>query len=338
MYNPLITRDSDGRLERTMTVDESISMSENIAPQISAKFTRSLTAEQAGYSRIEHSNTKAADTTFKHKQNIKLNYNKDSHLQTIPQLLWLDLSVCPDHISLATDFKDSFRLTYTSAEHSHTHIASDYLAPQQPDYICLEYDYPDCESLGLLKNIRQQYPSTPIIMYTLQHSEELAVWALRNRVWDYHFLPLSDKSINDISQEMIRCHKKLKAENCPLNDQLLNSCFPNEVRFKHEQSHSSVMDKAINYIQDNYGNKICEQQLSDLCQMSRFQFTRQFKKSVGCTFQNYLLNIRVDKAKQLLKNPKARITDIAYTVGFSDPGYFTRAFKKATGRSPSSFR
>ncbi len=137
---------------------------------------------------------------------------------------------------------------------------------------------------------------------------------------------------------MIRCHKKLKSEQCPLNGQPLNSCFPNEVRFKHEQSHSSVMDKAINYIQDNYGNKICEQQLSDLCKMSRFQFTRQFKKSVGCTFQNYLTNIRVDKAKQLLKNPKARITDIAFTVGFSDPGYFTRAFKKATGSSPSNFR
>ena len=72
--------------------------------------------------------------------------------------------------------------------------------------------------------------------------------------------------------------------------------------------------------------------------MSPNYFCRFFKKVTGLTFTQYLLNIRIDKAKELILKNNMPITDIAFTVGFENLGYFYRSFKKYTKHSPKEYR
>ncbi|MFD2878355.1 helix-turn-helix transcriptional regulator [Paenibacillus rhizoplanae] len=56
------------------------------------------------------------------------------------------------------------------------------------------------------------------------------------------------------------------------------------------------------------------------------------------TFTEYLLRLRLDKAKELLQDGDRKISTIALSVGFRDAGYFTRVFKRETGLAPEEFR
>ena len=70
---------------------------------------------------------------------------------------------------------------------------------ERPRLICLDYDFPDRQSLQLLRHLRCDYPDIPVIMMTVQHCESLAVWAFRTGVRDYLVKPLS---VNAIIEEL----------------------------------------------------------------------------------------------------------------------------------------
>lgn len=63
-----------------------------------------------------------------------------------------------------------------------------------------------------------------------------------------------------------------------------------------------------------------------------------FKQETGETINEYMTKVRVDKAKELLKDPSNKFYEVCYAVGYSDPSYFSKIFKKYTGYTPSSFR
>ena len=67
-------------------------------------------------------------------------------------------------------------------------------------------------------------------------------------------------------------------------------------------------------------------------------FSKRFKETTGMTFIDYLGRVRVEKAKNLLRNPNLRISAIALEVGFQSVSQFNRTFKKVTGRPPKQLR
>jgi len=71
--------------------------------------------------------------------------------------------------------------------------------------------------------------------------------------------------------------------------------------------------------------------------MNASQFSRAFKQTYDLTFQEFLLRYRVRASREQLQSPRAKIAEVAYNVGFSDPSYFTRVFKRFIGMSPSEY-
>lgn len=67
-------------------------------------------------------------------------------------------------------------------------------------------------------------------------------------------------------------------------------------------------------------------------------FSSLFKKETGSTFLEYLSKVRIEKAKELLKEPGLRIQDVCLMVGYNDVKYFTKLFIKHTGLKPKEFR
>jgi AraC-like DNA-binding protein len=91
-------------------------------------------------------------------------------------------------------------------------------------------------------------------------------------------------------------------------------------------------------IMNNYKHNITLEDAAGSACMSPHYFCRFFKKVTGTTFKEYLLRIRIDKAKELLIQYNMSVTEIAYQVGFENLSYFFRVFKRFTRLNPMEFR
>ena len=72
--------------------------------------------------------------------------------------------------------------------------------------------------------------------------------------------------------------------------------------------------------------------------VSPFHFCKVFKRATGMTFTEFVNRARVEQAKRLLLKPQARITEVAYDVGFQSLSQFNRSFRRVTASSPTEYR
>ncbi len=95
---------------------------------------------------------------------------------------------------------------------------------------------------------------------------------------------------------------------------------------------------AITYINDNYASKIKINELADHIGMNRSYLASSFKKATGYSPKEYLLSLRMEKAKSLLEKTDMPINAVANSIGYSDQLAFSRMFKEYSGISPKAFR
>lgn len=98
------------------------------------------------------------------------------------------------------------------------------------------------------------------------------------------------------------------------------------------------MRKIREYIDENYKNVITLDELSRIFFINKYYMTRIFKAQYGTTIINYLLQVRITKSKHLLRFSDYTMEKIAAECGFPDANYYSRAFKKIEGISPSIYR
>ncbi|MHC1787669.1 MAG: response regulator [Christensenellales bacterium] len=93
-----------------------------------------------------------------------------------------------------------------------------------------------------------------------------------------------------------------------------------------------------NYLRVNLDKPLSLDSLAALVHLSPSYLSREFKRVVGENLSTYVSNLRVERAKELMKDSKLKNAEVAQAVGIEDPVYFSRVFKKATGLRPSEFR
>jgi AraC family transcriptional regulator len=87
------------------------------------------------------------------------------------------------------------------------------------------------------------------------------------------------------------------------------------------------------FLHDDFGIN----DLAELVHLSPFHFTRLFKNTVGVAPYQFILRMKIDRAKQLMKKGKSPLSQIAYELGFADQAHLSNAFRKVVGISPSQF-
>lgn len=101
---------------------------------------------------------------------------------------------------------------------------------------------------------------------------------------------------------------------------------------------SKLLSDAMNYIRDNYKENLTLESVAQQVFISPFYLSHLFREELDITFLEYLTRIRIETAKQLLKDQNTTISSIAAEVGYEDPSYFSKVFKKNTGLSPNQYR
>lgn len=104
------------------------------------------------------------------------------------------------------------------------------------------------------------------------------------------------------------------------------------------ESEPPCVRKARNYILNHLSEPLALDEVSARAGVSPFHFCKVFKRATNLTFTDFVSRARVDQAKRLLLKPNARITEVAYDVGFQSLSQFNRSFRRITSVSPSEFR
>jgi AraC family transcriptional regulator len=107
---------------------------------------------------------------------------------------------------------------------------------------------------------------------------------------------------------------------------------------KYEDNATNPVLDAMTYIESNYHRKITINELSDYVNISPFHFSRLFKKETNYSPYEFIIKIRIDKARILLKKTHKSIKEIAFEVGFNCESNFVDAFHKRVNQTPKSFR
>ena len=98
------------------------------------------------------------------------------------------------------------------------------------------------------------------------------------------------------------------------------------------------MDRAKAYFEENYNKEISIEQYAASRSMSTSWFNRSFRSEAGTSPMQYILEIRIRNAQILLETTDYSVADIAAVIGYDNPMYFSRLFRKAKGMSPAKYR
>ncbi|CAM4400631.1 response regulator [Paenibacillus alkaliterrae] len=102
--------------------------------------------------------------------------------------------------------------------------------------------------------------------------------------------------------------------------------------------HQRIVMEAVAFIENHYRDSISLQQVADAVNVSRNYFSEMFKRVTGENFIDYLIALRVKRAKELLQGSSLKVYEVAEQSGFNDVKYFSKQFKKIVGLTPAEFQ
>jgi len=104
------------------------------------------------------------------------------------------------------------------------------------------------------------------------------------------------------------------------------------------KKHYDYVDFVKEYISVNYMNEVVFSDLADVAHLSRSHLSALFKKEVGCTFSEYVVQFRIGKSKEVMKRKNIKLNEVAHMVGFNDYAHFSKTFKRLTGVPPETYQ
>lgn len=108
---------------------------------------------------------------------------------------------------------------------------------------------------------------------------------------------------------------------------------------KYQKSQARIAEEALDYIRKEYAEQdLGLERVADALHVSTTYLSVTLKRATGHNFSTHLLNIRMERAKELLQKDSLKLQDVAESVGYSSSQYFSVCFKKYTGMTPSQFR
>lgn len=254
----------------------------------------------------------------------------------MPTLIWVDLRVKKSHTNFYTDLSG---LSGTCHIHrvTRTAVVSKAIQSIAPNALCFDYDYPDLSGLKALRQTKLDHPAVPIMMLIEHSSEPLAIWAFRTGVRDYVVKPVNSQTLCSHIELLVKM-PTAQGDAVSRENYLPPPLIPIEARVSYFAEVQKPTLPAISYVNNHFQEKIALERVARHCGMGPFQFSRAFKREHGLTFRAFLVRYRIDQARILLNNPRISILESAFAVGFNDPSYFARLFKRYVGVSPSHYR
>lgn len=196
------------------------------------------------------------------------------------------------------------------------------MAVWNPDLVITDIRMPVMDGLAMMEKAIATGITTRFIVISAYRDFEYARTAIRCGVKDYIVKPINRFELAD-------CVKRL----------LGSEEAESGVEEKQELAEDGgSIGRAIQYIENNFYRNISLEEVSQSVHMNTAYFSTMFKKQTGRKYIDYLTDLRMEKARNLLENTDLKIGNIAMMVGYSSTKHFARVYKEKYGVTPGSSR
>ena len=201
------------------------------------------------------------------------------------------------------------------------------------EFVITDIKIPEMDGLKLSEYIKTQGLDTDIIIETGYADFGYARTAIRYGVKEYLMKPLNEKELREAIQNVIQERLKRSGfSGTPARNR--------ERSQKHaDKENTAMIDELLDYLERNYFDDISLDELAkEKYFVSSSYLSRLFKSCTGQNFMKYLIELRMEKAKNFLEYSEMDISEIAACTGYNNPSHFTQTFRRYYGMSPKEYR
>lgn len=211
----------------------------------------------------------------------------------------------------------------------------------RPDIIITDINMPEMDGLKMIAGLKSEFPDMMIIILTGYREFEYARRAIELGVSRFLLKP---SKMSELEEAVEAVTKRLDMMDIFVDTPMIEK--PGIVMQEGEaaeeaennEANSFIVKNALEYIRENSQEKLRLTDVADQVYVSQWHLSKLLNKHTGKTFSDILNGARMDKSKELLKDPSLRICDVAEMVGFQDLAHFSRVFKKMEGMSANEYR
>ena len=190
----------------------------------------------------------------------------------------------------------------------------------RPDILFTDICMPGQNGLTMLAGLRSEFPEMQVTVLTGYRDFSYAQEAIRLGVTRFLLKP---SKMSEIDEAMKAMTGKIGIKETSSTDQ---------------NTGSFIVNQAMSYIEKHYSEKLTLQEVAETCYVSQWHLSKLLNKYAGQSFYDILNKVRINAARELLKDPSLRVGDIGMMVGYMDNAHFSRIFKKLTGCSANEYR
>lgn len=205
-----------------------------------------------------------------------------------------------------------------------------------PAIVIIDIQMPGFNGLDIIKKIKDENRDIRFIIISGYSQFEYARQAIRYGVNDYLLKPIMTEEMEQALLRVITLLKRQERTPCAKPMDSLETRL-HMIRSK-KAGYSAMVSGAVDYVDRNFQKNIT---LADICSellVSTGHFSKCFKRETGAGFAAYVVMVKMENARILLKNPKNRVNEVARMLGYSDYAYFFQVFKKQFGYAPSDIK
>lgn len=206
------------------------------------------------------------------------------------------------------------------------------------DIVILDIEMPGITGLEAAERIRKKDKNCNIIFLTAYDEFGYAKKAITVKALNYLLKPSSEEEIVTSIEEAIKVIDEQEENETRIN--VLNKNGVLRIRdegMEHVRI-SVVREEILRFIKMHYVEEISMQDVAEAMSYSNAYFCKLFKQGFDKSFTTYLMEYRIEKAKQLLCDISINVKEIAEKVGYKDSNYFAKVFKRVVGVTPSDYR
>ena len=231
--------------------------------------------------------------------------------------------------------KQSLADTYRIYESKNGKDALDFILKEKPDLVVSDVMMPEMDGITLCKKLKANININhiPIILLTAKSSDEDKAEGFEIGADAYVSKPFNVDMLKKRIANIIENRERLEYK---ISDSEENKALIKTVVLK--SSDQVLLEKIINIINENIDNpELNVEMLADGVGMSRVHMHRKLKELTNQSARDYIKNIRLKQAAELLVKQKISISEVAYALGFSNLSHFSNTFKEFYGMSPKEF-
>ena len=222
-------------------------------------------------------------------------------------------------------------------------MALEKIEEEIPDFIITDIMMPRMDGIELIRHIKENVNTCdiPLIILSAKSSVEDRIQCLQLGIDDYIPKPFSSDYLKSRIENLIRQRKVLQSAFLskygaqPKKEPLEAVAYPVSQIVPLDEL---FMQKLVGFMEENYSNPgLRVNDLAEFMNMSRSVFNRKVNGIMGISPIEYIKNYRLNKAKSFIQSGMS-FSEVAFAVGFSDPGYFGKAFKKAFNQTLTEYK